>query len=386
MSDKASLSQLISQRFKINERVLIGTLPVDRVNIAQRMRWASTRKTTRVEDVAYCLLGIFDINMPLLYGEGCKAFIRLQEEIIKRSNDHSIFTWIDRSASRSTYRSFYARSPAEFGFGSNMESLSMDSDPYAVTNKGLQITLPLQILDDEDLEYLAALDCKSSHSGKRISVRVRRISPRSKQFARVDPYRLYEIANYATMSVADIYVPEKVPVPLVPCFRFAGFKLIEEAPARDLDPLSYYRQAVWPRERRQVGDVIWLDPKDIQGNLFKVAILFRHEFGHQKIVLLLYNPLLNSTTTQFVMTDGSNVISSSGYGAAVGTPLDHFTLDGEVSFERVQWHGKDIRFSYVKMEMEIIGDAPMIIAHVRIDARDFWKDTVVAEQLLDSGN
>jgi hypothetical protein len=41
--------------------------------------------------MAYCLLGIFDVNLPLLYGEGSKAFHRLQEEILKISNDHSLF-------------------------------------------------------------------------------------------------------------------------------------------------------------------------------------------------------------------------------------------------------------------------------------------------------
>ncbi|RYP71344.1 hypothetical protein DL769_004712 [Monosporascus sp. CRB-8-3] len=62
-------------------------------SVAQRMSWASKRKTTRIEDVAYCLMGIFDVNMPLLYGEGQKAFIRLQEEIMKYSDDHSLFAW-----------------------------------------------------------------------------------------------------------------------------------------------------------------------------------------------------------------------------------------------------------------------------------------------------
>jgi hypothetical protein len=56
---------------------------VSRFSVAQRMSWASRRETTREEDIAYCLLGIFSINMPLLYGEGQKAFLRLQEEIMK---------------------------------------------------------------------------------------------------------------------------------------------------------------------------------------------------------------------------------------------------------------------------------------------------------------
>lgn len=43
-----------------------------RASIAERMSWASRRHTTRPEDMAYCLLGIFDIQMPMIYGEGGK--------------------------------------------------------------------------------------------------------------------------------------------------------------------------------------------------------------------------------------------------------------------------------------------------------------------------
>lgn len=64
-------------------------------SIAERMSWAANRTTTREEDTAYCLLGIFGINMPLLYGEGRHAFIRLQEEIVRnpRVFDPSILAW-----------------------------------------------------------------------------------------------------------------------------------------------------------------------------------------------------------------------------------------------------------------------------------------------------
>ncbi|KAF1997072.1 hypothetical protein P154DRAFT_382567, partial [Amniculicola lignicola CBS 123094] len=55
--------------------------------------WASMRETARGEDMAYYLLGIFDIHMPMLYGEGKQAFIRLQEEIIKSIPDNSIIAW-----------------------------------------------------------------------------------------------------------------------------------------------------------------------------------------------------------------------------------------------------------------------------------------------------
>lgn len=63
-------------------------------SIAERMSWMSQRITTRPEDVAYCLLGLLDVNMPLIYSEGArKAFFRLQEDIIKHTSDHTIFTW-----------------------------------------------------------------------------------------------------------------------------------------------------------------------------------------------------------------------------------------------------------------------------------------------------
>lgn len=70
-------------------RVRINTV-ISAVPIAQRMRWASKRHTTREEDTAYCLMGLFDVNMPLLYGEGSKSFIRLQENMLQDCKDHSI--------------------------------------------------------------------------------------------------------------------------------------------------------------------------------------------------------------------------------------------------------------------------------------------------------
>ena len=66
---------------------------LSRASVAERMSWAAGRETTRTEDLAYCLLGIFDINMPMLYGEGMKAFQRLQEEIMKVDDDCSLLCW-----------------------------------------------------------------------------------------------------------------------------------------------------------------------------------------------------------------------------------------------------------------------------------------------------
>lgn len=90
--DKNFVLDDLSQLTNISTDIL-GGLDPSSASIAQRMSWAAHRQTTRTEDLAYCLLGIFAINMPLLYGEGHRAFTRLQEEIIKSSTDQSLFAW-----------------------------------------------------------------------------------------------------------------------------------------------------------------------------------------------------------------------------------------------------------------------------------------------------
>jgi len=87
------LSTLLSRITNIPESFVMGLSDLRNASIASRMSWAADRETTRVEDMAYSLLGIFNVNMPLLYGESNKAFTRLQEEIIRGSDDQSIFAW-----------------------------------------------------------------------------------------------------------------------------------------------------------------------------------------------------------------------------------------------------------------------------------------------------
>ncbi|KAK6431515.1 hypothetical protein LTR95_012325, partial [Oleoguttula sp. CCFEE 5521] len=65
--------------------------------VAQRMSWAAGRRTKRVEDRAYSLLGLFQLNMTLLYGEGISAFQRLQLELLQRYPDESVFAWASQS-------------------------------------------------------------------------------------------------------------------------------------------------------------------------------------------------------------------------------------------------------------------------------------------------
>ena len=93
IGSKFSLADLITEITTIDHNALLHIELLDEFSVAQRLSWASERDTTRVEDRAYSLLGIFDINMPTLYGEGNRAFRRLQEEIMRRTPDQTLFAW-----------------------------------------------------------------------------------------------------------------------------------------------------------------------------------------------------------------------------------------------------------------------------------------------------
>lgn len=133
---------------------------VDHVSLAARMSWASNRQTTRLEDMSYCLLGIFDVNMPLLYGEGDRAFFRLQKAIMESSEDQSLFAWglplqlqikadlfnsISDYPERSKLRWLVANSPADFSLGHKIEAvqdLCYDT-PIGFLGSGVQINAPV---------------------------------------------------------------------------------------------------------------------------------------------------------------------------------------------------------------------------------------------------
>ena len=111
-----------------------------RASIATKMSWAALRGTTRVEDAAYSMLGLFDINMPRLYGEGPKAFMRLQYEILQtHENDESIFAWRD-----SLYYpcGLLARSPAAFTLSGHIMPIKAPHGrvkPLSITRKLLSM-------------------------------------------------------------------------------------------------------------------------------------------------------------------------------------------------------------------------------------------------------
>ena len=94
IGDKESCCPVISTITGIGVNCILNSSEVRREMYFTRMSWAEDRQTTKAEDIAYCLMGIFDVHMPLQYGEGgSKAFKRLQHELVKRTSSSSLLGW-----------------------------------------------------------------------------------------------------------------------------------------------------------------------------------------------------------------------------------------------------------------------------------------------------
>ncbi|EJF58707.1 HET-domain-containing protein [Dichomitus squalens LYAD-421 SS1] len=94
LGTKYELASVLTAVTRVPQAVLMQEVPITDMSVAARMALAAYRQTTRPEDKAYSLMGIFDVNLPPLYGEGLKrAFWRLQEEIMKHTPDTTIFAW-----------------------------------------------------------------------------------------------------------------------------------------------------------------------------------------------------------------------------------------------------------------------------------------------------
>ena len=156
VGNKHDLKQHIHERTGISLALLENKAELQEFSVAQRMSWAAHRETTVLENQAYSLFGMFGISLPMLYGERENAFQRLQEEIIRISDDHSIFAWKGVGPHHS---GLLARTPKDFSGCGSVRKLRLRNgcSAYKITNRGIEITLNLTpwTLDT----YLARIHC-----------------------------------------------------------------------------------------------------------------------------------------------------------------------------------------------------------------------------------
>jgi hypothetical protein len=281
LGTKSSFVKHVAQITGIDELTLLEPKLIHNASVAQRMSWAANRTTTRTEDLAYSLLGIFGVNMPIIYGEGKNAFLRLQEEIIKRSDDHSIFAWgtlghdegqfphhhhvdlddIDYEDLAGT-TSILATCPKDFAGLEHVITAppqTQNTTDYAMTNKGLHINLPLTRTHPRGhttATHLAILNCHTEHSpSTRLALLLTETStPNVFLRTRSRTPTLVSAADVASAKPKLIYIPN-TPAH-VPRSTFSEEIILIRAPdlvAPGYDVLDIQgSQAQWNREFRSI--------------------------------------------------------------------------------------------------------------------------------------
>lgn len=209
IGDHVSLQKPISEVTGIPWSAISHSQSLNKFCIAQKMSWAARRDTTRPEDRAYSLLGIFDANMPLIYGEGHKAFQRLQEILVAKIDDETIFAWTEVPQ---TGCGPLAPSPDNFlGCGGMWRQHMSTNRPIpSMTCKGLAITAHL--VHWKFGTYILPLQCgiKNGHGDKRTLGIFVQLTTVDKQYVRVsiDGVSTVALEGYRDPNVCFYVFPE----------------------------------------------------------------------------------------------------------------------------------------------------------------------------------
>lgn len=332
IGSKATLIERISARTNIGEDVILeGKWPL--APVAQRMSWASSRETTRPEDMAYCLLGIFDVNMPMIYGEGEKAFIRLQEEIIKESDDESIFAW-DASGVQTEGMGVFARHPRQFAGAASFEALPSESMPFALTNKGLQITLPLIERQEEPRQKVALLSCADARDATSlIGIKVRPDGLSTTKYERIPgPPVVVPVQDRRAFmsSMRSIYLARRS---LAPRVDRRPPKVLIQGPGGGLRGLEFVGASPRGWHHSKTNTLTLQVPRaGVGGKGAASALLFRLE-GTESLFFLLLSVEPKEHIVQVALVDGPDALPQ---GEALDEMLAGMTasaddtVDGEI--------------------------------------------------------
>jgi hypothetical protein len=297
-------TKLLSRVTRINFRVLENRHLLSAFSVAQRMSWAACRTTTRVEDVAYSLFGLFEVNMPLLYGEGARAFVRLQEEILKASDDESIFAWGFEwypSVPGFRYRLF-ASSPAEFASCMNLEPYipaGVRPSHYTLTNKGLHIEADIWTSPLDSRLVFARLNCAPHDrkgDGMCLALPLVRSKDNDKLFFRHQGTTPVLVSsNLFSDTLAQIYLHRSADRP--PKAFLLGLKvdsiwqdLMQPGRHKDLHRIQEFYPSNWAQIMN--GDYVWDPSHNIESGhlniLFSIGIKENQENRPNYVVWLEY--------------------------------------------------------------------------------------------------
>ena len=265
ITEKTNLVDIINEITGIPETILSKTAEPAEFSVAARMSWASNRETTRIEDEAYSLMGLFGIHMPLIYGEGERAFIRLQEEIMKTVDDQSIFAWVltDSKISKEEgweITGLLAKRPKSFAASNDIVSMGIwgKGTVRGMTSRGTRAKLFLIPASGENnVDFIASLDCWFSRAREyTVVIFLRRLgpnttdwdSPHETNFGRIHPFDLLgqgSRLNRMNGVYREICVPQGLHTPEewnLPAYNQLGAHILIHHPGR---PYSVYPADCW---------------------------------------------------------------------------------------------------------------------------------------------
>ncbi|KAI0542722.1 HET-domain-containing protein [Xylaria digitata] len=302
---RGSLSTLIEEETRIDKLVLSGRLTVLECSIADRMSWAAHRKTTRVEGRAYSLMGLFDVNMPMLYGEGEKAFVRLQEEIIHHSDDHSIFAW--SLPLLGEYPGLLAPSPDAFSDSDAYLAILNCTEQHPCIGARPSIGIFLRRLKQDD-QY-EGIPVNSSH---RINVLGRDMENRPTRNVTINVRQRVHYTEYPSnlllgplaLSIPRIY-GYHISMPEVNDLIKGHYQIVEVPDVNKWDP----RTGIITMQNGGFGTAGVIDLSTLDVDLRKIKIGF--DFDH--------NPLFFATERA---TPGSKILSSGNLNASPSIAFD----------------------------------------------------------------
>ena len=237
LGTKSELLTELSHKTNIPTDILShGRKPID-CSVAQRMSWAAKRITKRIEDRAYSLMGLFKVDLPMSYGERTDAFLRFQQEIVRKTKDESLFAWQFGDHNVRTYSGLYAPSPSSFVDCSEIKP-TPGSKNYSESNG--ELSLWTRYFGHTPGTYLALLNCSDHRYGpnNRVAPVLGKVSSSENTFVRVRDHQYVSntIVQYPyeeDLEVQQIHVPIDPRAP--PFSIFFGFWLRKIQPPGSAD-------------------------------------------------------------------------------------------------------------------------------------------------------
>ena len=355
IGDKRTLAPTLADITGIPKHILAHGLCGNRPCVAQIMSWAAYRTTTRVEDRAYSLMGLLEVNMPMLYGEGNKAFHRLQLEIIRASNDQSIFAWSCLDDKRTG--NILADGPSFFWscgamvlmghdefiryFKKDIPEEELDSvedrlGTFPITNRGIHIWLPLQPDRSSRSHFKARLPCRRHPCGPPVTIDL--VLSESNYYR--DPTPRFTSPSSFTSTVDTTSVRSPPPSAHPP------------APPPLSEPLWQLCQVYLRyQDPSRCNTTFKIDDSALIANGFTCCAAYPNNFTGDMLTLTSTHPLIvkvysdNLTNTYLIL----------GLGQSFGKEWVHIVSD-ESNIPQTSW-GAFIDIKYLEMKARMLAHA-----------------------------